>query len=99
MTTVHNAIGSFAEVPLVDPAAPHAPRPGVVSLLVDARRRGLRVVVVAPGPEVVQALEQQYDAFHTGSASLLADDQPLPSGEELGEQFEQFLARLEDPEE
>ena len=49
--------------------------------------------------EVVTGLEQQYDAFHTGSASLLADDQPLPSGEELGEQFEQFLARLEDPEE
>ncbi|SDS17274.1 Predicted ATP-dependent carboligase, ATP-grasp superfamily [Nocardioides scoriae] len=49
--------------------------------------------------EVVHGLEQQYDAFHTASASLLAEDQPLPSGEELGEQFEQFLARLEDPEE
>lgn len=49
--------------------------------------------------EVVTGLEQQYDAFHTDAANLLADDQPLPSGEELGEQFEQFLARLEDPEE
>ena len=49
--------------------------------------------------EVVEALERQYDAFHTASASLLAQDEPLPSGEELGEQFEQFLARLEDPEE
>ena len=49
--------------------------------------------------EVVTGLEQQYDAFHTDSANLLAEDQPLPSGEELGEQFEQFLARLEDPEE
>ncbi|WP_445256623.1 proteasome assembly chaperone family protein [Nocardioides aurantiacus] len=48
--------------------------------------------------EVVTGLEQQYDAFHTDSANLLAEDQPLPSGEELGEQFEQFLARLEDPE-
>ncbi|KQT89179.1 proteasome protein [Marmoricola sp. Leaf446] len=48
--------------------------------------------------EVVTGLEQQYDAFHTASANLLAEDQPLPSGEELGEQFEQFLARLEDPE-
>lgn len=49
--------------------------------------------------EVVEGLERQYDAFHSSSASLLAQDEPLPSGEELGEQFEQFLARLEDPEE
>ncbi len=48
--------------------------------------------------EVVSGLEQQYDAFHTQSANLLADDEPLPSGEEIGAQFEQFLARLEDPE-
>lgn len=49
--------------------------------------------------EVVEGLERQYDAFHSASSSLLARDEPLPSGEELGEQFEQFLARLEDPEE
>ena len=49
--------------------------------------------------EVVSGLEQQYDAFHTQSANLLAEDEPLPSGEELGAQFEQFLARLDDPEE
>jgi len=48
--------------------------------------------------EVVSGLEQQYDAFHSESANLLADDEPLPSGEEIGAQFEQFLARLEDPE-
>ena len=48
--------------------------------------------------EVVSGLEQQYDAFHTQAANLLADDEPLPSGEEIGAQFEQFLARLEDPE-
>jgi hypothetical protein len=48
--------------------------------------------------EVVGGLEQQYDAFHAGSANLLADDQPLPSGEELGAQFEQFLAGLDQPE-
>ena len=47
--------------------------------------------------EVVSGLEQQYDAFHTQSANLLAEDEPLPSGEEIGAQFEQFLARLEDP--
>lgn len=48
--------------------------------------------------EVVHGLEQQYDAFHRQAANLLADDEPLPSGEELGAQFEQFLARLEEPE-
>ncbi len=49
--------------------------------------------------DVVSGLEQQYDAFHTQAANLLADDEPLPSGEEIGAQFEQFLARLEEPEE
>jgi hypothetical protein len=49
--------------------------------------------------DVVLGLEQQYDAFHTESANLLADDEPLPSGEEIGAQFEQFLARLEETEE
>ncbi|HEY6933886.1 MAG TPA: PAC2 family protein [Marmoricola sp.] len=48
---------------------------------------------------VVQGLEQQYDAFHAGGSNLLADDEPLPSAEELGAQFEQFLARLDRPEE
>ncbi len=51
--------------------------------------------------QVVAGLEQQYDAFQeaedTGS-SLLADDQPLPTGEELGREFEQFLAGLDGPE-
>jgi len=48
--------------------------------------------------EVVTALEQQYDAFTRAEASgssLLAGDQPLPTGEEIGQQFEQFLAGLE----
>ncbi|MBB6626167.1 PAC2 family protein [Nocardioides sp. KIGAM211] len=50
--------------------------------------------------EVVQALERQYDAFERAEengSSLLADDQPLPTGEEIGQQFEQFLAGLDDP--
>ena len=49
--------------------------------------------------EVVTALEQQYDTFRqaeTSGSSLLAEDQPLPTGEEIGRQFEQFLAGLED---
>jgi hypothetical protein len=48
--------------------------------------------------EVVTALEQQYDAFERAEesgASLLAEDQPLPTGEEIGQQFEQFLAGLD----
>ena len=49
--------------------------------------------------EVVAALEQQYDTFReaeSSGSSLLADDQPLPTGEEIGLQFEQFLAGLEE---
>lgn len=49
--------------------------------------------------EVVEGLEQQYDAYHSSASQLVGEDEPLPSGEELGEQFEQFLARLERPEE
>jgi len=50
--------------------------------------------------DVVTALEQQYDAFaraEESGSSLLAEDQPLPTGEEIGQQFEQFLAGLERP--
>ncbi|WP_245927276.1 proteasome assembly chaperone family protein [Nocardioides silvaticus] len=50
--------------------------------------------------DVVTALEQQYDAFaraEESGTSLLAEDQPLPTGEEIGQQFEQFLAGLEHP--
>jgi PAC2 family len=50
--------------------------------------------------EVVQALEQQYDAFaraEENDSSLLASDEPLPTGEEIGRQFEQFLAGLDTP--
>ena len=49
--------------------------------------------------EIVKALEQQYDAFagsESSGSNLLASDQPLPTGEELGRQFEQFLAHLSD---
>ena len=50
--------------------------------------------------DVVAALEQQYDAFERAESegsSLLAPDQPLPTGEEIGQQFEQFLAGLDGP--
>jgi predicted ATP-grasp superfamily ATP-dependent carboligase len=43
--------------------------------------------------EVVQALEQQYDAFSAGDNGNLADEaENMPTAEELGAQFERFLA-------
>jgi hypothetical protein len=49
--------------------------------------------------EVVLGLERQYDAFRAAEesgSSLLAEDQPMPTGEEIGRQFEQFLAGLDE---
>ena len=49
--------------------------------------------------DVVRGLEQQYDSFREAEAagtSLLASDEPMPTGEEIGQQFEQFLAGLDD---
>ena len=53
---------------------------------------------VSASPEVaqvVEALERQYDAFVAAqeNRSLLARDEDLPSGEELGAEFERFLAQ------
>ncbi len=49
--------------------------------------------------EMVAGMEQQYDAFQRGAdESLLATDQPLPTGDELGAEFERFLAGLDGPE-
>lgn len=44
--------------------------------------------------QVVEALERQYDAFVAAqeNRSLLARDEDLPSGDELGAEFERFLA-------
>jgi hypothetical protein len=52
--------------------------------------------------DVVAGLEQQYDSFHrpeTGeeTALPLAEEQDLPTGEELGAEFERFLAGLDKP--
>src|SRR4051794_7998300 len=48
--------------------------------------------------QVVAALEQQYDAFAAAqeNRSLLAHDENLPSGDELGAEFERFLAQQAD---
>jgi len=52
--------------------------------------------------EVVRGLEQQYDAFHhpataDADALPLAEERDLPTGEELGAEFERFLAGLDTP--
>jgi hypothetical protein len=49
---------------------------------------------------VVRALERQYDAYAGGEArgSLLAaaESTDLPSGDEIGAEFERFLAELDE---
>jgi predicted ATP-grasp superfamily ATP-dependent carboligase len=62
-----------------------------------ARRTDLEIARQVEGSdevaEVVRALEQQYDAFAADRENLLAKDgEPMPTAEELGAQFEQFLA-------
>jgi predicted ATP-grasp superfamily ATP-dependent carboligase len=42
--------------------------------------------------EVVQALEHQYDSFAANRENLLAGDDQVPTAEELGAEFERFLA-------
>ncbi len=52
--------------------------------------------------DVVVGLEQQYDSFHRPdeeSALPLAEERELPTGEELGAEFERFLAGLDRPDE
>jgi proteasome assembly chaperone (PAC2) family protein len=48
--------------------------------------------------QVVDALERQYDAYVAAqeNRSLLARDEDLPSGDELGAEFERFLAEQAD---
>jgi hypothetical protein len=48
--------------------------------------------------EVVSGLEQQYDAFSRADDSglPLAEERDLPTGEELGAEFERFLAGLDE---
>ena len=66
------------------------------SLRESARRTDLEIARQVEGSaevaEVVQALEQQYDAFAADRESLLASGEQVPTAEELGAQFEQFLA-------
>jgi hypothetical protein len=54
-----------------------------------------QVAASAEVAQVVEALERQYDAFVAAqeNRSLLARDEDLPSGDELGAEFERFLAQ------
>ncbi len=63
----------------------------------DATRAEIEQQIHDQGGEgLLEGLEEQYDAFTRGAAeSLLAADDELPSGEELADQFEKFLARQE----
>lgn len=63
---------------------------------------GRRLAADEEVSQVVTGLEEQYDTFRAAEESgsnLLATDQPLPTGEEIGQQFEQFLAGLDRPDE
>jgi PAC2 family protein len=42
--------------------------------------------------EVVRALEAQYDAFNADRQDLMAQPENMPTADELGAQFERFLA-------
>ncbi|HLQ54575.1 MAG TPA: PAC2 family protein [Streptosporangiaceae bacterium] len=54
---------------------------------------GRQVEGSAEVAEVVQSLEEQYDAFTAGQEGLLGDDpENMPTAEELGAEFERFLA-------
>jgi predicted ATP-grasp superfamily ATP-dependent carboligase len=104
--TGHDAMGFVAHIPhyLAQLDYPEAS----VSLLEHVERAaGIAVDLTALRAantevlEVVQALEQQYDAFARAEQegnSLLAENEPIPTGEEIGRQFEQFLAGLDGPE-
>lgn len=77
-------------------------RTGIVVDLDDLRRQQSETLVEIQkqideqdGGALLHGLEQQYDAFTRGAAdSLLAHDEELPTGEELADQFEQFLAKI-----
>jgi predicted ATP-grasp superfamily ATP-dependent carboligase len=67
------------------------------SLREAARRTDLEIARQVEGSaevtEVVEALEQQYDAFAADRENLLGEDaESMPTAEEIGAEFERFLA-------
>lgn len=62
----------------------------------EAREEVARQVEQSPEvAEVVRGLEEQYDAFTRAAErqSLLADSAPIPTADEIGAEFERFLAQ------
>jgi hypothetical protein len=71
------------------------PTPDLVRLAEDVRANiDLQVAHSEEAIALVEALEQQYDAFVRGreGESLLSDGQSLPTADELGAELERFLA-------
>jgi predicted ATP-grasp superfamily ATP-dependent carboligase len=72
------------------------PLSALTQAAVDVRTKIDEQVTASPEvAQVVSALERQYDAFVAAqeNRSLLANDEDLPSGDELGAEFERFLAQ------
>ncbi len=79
---------------LADAAGLVLPTSGLDAAAAEVREQ-LAVQIAENGQvaEVVKALEDQYDAFVSATGrGLLADSAPLPTADELGAQFEAFLA-------
>jgi hypothetical protein len=104
----HNAIGFAVHVPHYLAQSDY---PAAAVTALDAVSDELRAAAVRTNAEiadqiagsdevakVVQALEQQYDAFagSTDRESLLASEQNMPTAEELGAAFERFLAEQQE---
>jgi predicted ATP-grasp superfamily ATP-dependent carboligase len=51
-----------------------------------------QVAESADATQLVEALEEQYDAFARSPKTLLTEGEPLPSADELGAEFERFLS-------
>src|SRR5690606_18412151 len=69
-----------------------------------ARHHDARVAEhIAENPDIatlVEGLERQYDTFRAAEDSgqnLLAEGRELPTGDEIGAEFERFLANLDGP--
>jgi hypothetical protein len=87
LTNVERATGLDLRVAALAPAADEA--------LAEIERQVAGSTEVS---SVVHALEEQYDAFtrNVGRTSLLASSTDLPTADELGAEFERFLAEQAD---
>ena len=74
----------------------------VLSLNADSSDRDIDAQVLdsPDNAEAVRGLEEQYDAMLRGAANALPltelSDEPLPSGDEIAAQLEQFLREMDE---